>query len=38
MNLDDDRLRHCVGLGAAALLRPKDAVAGATLYAQGEDQ
>jgi len=37
-NLDDDRLRQCVGLGAAALLRPKDAIAGATLYAQGEDQ
>ncbi|WAL81597.1 DEAD/DEAH box helicase [Pandoraea sp. XJJ-1] len=37
-NLDDDRLRQCVGLGAAALLRPKDAIAGAALYAQGGNQ
>jgi hypothetical protein len=37
-NLGDDRLRQCVGLGAAALLRPKDAITGAALYAQGGNQ
>jgi helicase len=28
-NLDGDRLRHCVGLGTAALLRPTDEMTGA---------
>lgn len=37
-NLDDDRLRHCVGSGTAALLRPKGDMAGAMLGEQGGDK
>ena len=37
-NLDDDRLRHCVGSGTASLLRPNGDMASAMLGEQGGDK